>query len=334
MALHDFKSAADWRNSSGYEQFTLAAQFVALAKEITIGRDNIAWGEIADRFAKAAHHGRAESFAKAAKGIVDLNTTWATSDGTVLSQAYLSEVAVNNLVDRVARFAYPMPPQFNRSAVIASGFTADVVAEGAPKVVSDVEITVAEAPAVKSAGILVISEELVRATGTAGNNLFRRLLLDAVLRASNQALLAQLPKISVSAGATAVDSLNAGLAAAADASGYVVAALPSVTRELAMASDGRMGVNGGQFIEGVEIVPVEAGGSGSPDMVVIPASRVALQDEGLVLRPARHATVDMDSNDPTTAASVVTPLWQRNLLGLLVERRIRVAGAEPAVEVG
>jgi hypothetical protein len=91
-----------------------------------------------------------------------------------------------------------------------------------------------------------------------------------------------------------------------------------------------MGIAGGDFMGGLVIVPVD----GLASMIVIPASRLAVEDWGLVLRNARHATIELASLPTADAASVLTSLWQENLIGLMVERSYRMIAPANAVEVG
>src|SRR5690606_28767481 len=125
---------------------------------------------------------------------------------------------------------------------------------------------------------------------------------------SNSALLAALPTIPVAAGTTAVESLLAGLAAADSSAAYIVAARPALVRELALASDGRMPIGGGEYSPGLIVLPV-AETTSTSDMVVIPASGIALRDHGLRVDQARHATVDIA--DPGQPAAPVN-LFQLN----------------------
>src|SRR5690606_26980312 len=138
-------------------------------------------------------------------------------------------------------------PDHINPVLIASGIVADGAAEGAAKPCTPFDLTLGAKERAKVAAILVMSKALARAQGADAAALFRKLLRGAVIEASNIALLAALQKTSASAGATAVESLRNGLDAADSATAYVVGATPIATRQLALASDGRMAIGGGEF---------------------------------------------------------------------------------------
>lgn len=276
------------------------------------------------------------AFVKAPVGAESL-ASWGTPASQDISNAYLTDIAPGNLVDAMKPHAYILPDNVH-SLRVASGVVAEGVAEGAAKPLTPLDIMREVPERAKVAAILVMSKELARATGGDGDALFRKLLRDAVIRASNAALLAAIPTVPAMSGATPVDSLKVGLVAAADSDAYVVAAAPATVRTLALSSDGRMGTGGGEFIPGVTILPVELQGSGAPEMIVIPASAIAMKDSGLLVRTAGDATVEMqtapvgDSTTPTSTTMV--SLWQTGSVGILVERLVEVFSRVPAVEVG
>jgi len=336
--MKDFRSPSDWRRSSEYQDATVTGQFIRVARDILqAGKDGPAWQALAETYGRAAGFGRAESFAKGAVASVGMDL-WGTPDGQALSTTYLRSLAQDNLVDQVARFAVPLPVGIQRFVTVATGAEAHSVNEGAAKPLTRVTLDTEKAEAMKVVATLVLSAEVAKSKGQDAENLFRLLLRDAVIRASNDAVLARISKISAPAGATAVESLNNGLAGAAPSSGYVVAATPAITRELAMASQGRMAVNGGEYIGGVVVLPALEASSGGPDLVVIPASTLALRDYGLELSSAGHASVEMSDspsgNSATPTGTQMVNLWQANLLGLKIERLIELRAPEPAIEVG
>lgn len=336
--MKQYRDPIEWRRSSNYDDTTTAGQFIAIARDIlrSSNKEGPNWESLASRYAQRPHHGRAESFAKAAVVSVDTDV-WETSDGRFLSEAYLSAIAPDNLIDAVASFAYPLPDR-GRNVIVATGAIAQEVAEGAGKPLTRFELDATESDRGKVAAIIVVSKEVAVSEGKPAENLIRRLLRDAVLRASNEALLNRIPTISATAGADALASLKNGLSAAAQSSGYVVAATPAITRELALNADGRMGVNGGEYIGGVVVLPALEVSSGGPDLVVIPASSIALRDHGISLRSSGQTSLEMSDaptmNSATPTGAEMVSLFQANLVGLLVERLFEIRATEPAVEVG
>lgn len=275
-------------------------------------------------------NGEILQFAKAAQAAQSYDSVWATTAGRALSQAFLESVAEGSLLEQLIRFGFSIPDQVSR-VLAASGAVADVVAEGDPILVKHLDMSSFTPARKKAAAIVVLTQELQQNTSKAANDLFKRELTTAVLAAVNAGVLAQFTTVTpVAATGTALGDLTAGLAAAETATGYVVAAIPEAVRELALQADGRMGVNGGQFIPGVAIVPVNGDSNGT--MRIIPASRVGVIDDGLVLRESTEGTVMM-SDTPTSPGQLVS-LFQTNSIGLLLERSFALVHDTAIVEVG
>lgn len=177
----------------------------------------------------------------------------------------------------------------------------------------------------KAAAIVVLSKELALAAGDAGTDLLNRELTTAVTAATNEAVLSVLADSSSTTTAATGDPLSdlrAGIRAAGPSQGYVVAMSAADCGDLSTRTEsiGGMGVRGGTFRPGIEVVAVDDLAA----TVVIPASRLAITDHGLRLAPASHASVDMRDTPQSPAQQV--SLWQTNCLGLLAERLFRIAG--------
>lgn len=246
-------------------------------------------------------------------------------DAATLAASYIASIAEDSLLDRIMRYARVLPIGLG-SILIASGATAGTVDEGAPKAVKHLVLNQeAESAAIKAAAIVVLSKELMGATGATGMRLFEQELRSAVTRAINAAVLTNLLSTSVEVvtgtGDALVD-LRAGLKAAGPSTGYVVAVPTAAAVDLATRTENRsgMGVRGGEFVPGVEVVAVD----GQTTMTVIPASALAVHDFGLKVRGAGHASVDM-ADSPSSPAEQVS-LWQTNSYGLLAERGFLFAG--------
>jgi hypothetical protein len=59
---------------------------------------------------------------------------------------------------------------------------------------------------------------------------------------------------------------------------------------------------------------------------MIDASGLLLGDEGITLDNSRQAALPMETapDNPTTGSTVLLNLWQRNMLALRAERRLRL----------
>lgn len=254
--------------------------------------------------------------------------------GADLAASYLASIAEFSIIDSVKKFARVLPTN-SRSVMIAADAVGDVVAEGHPKPVKRLSLSLGDVEPTKAVGMVVMTEELATAAGPEGRRLFEAELAAAVARASNASVLSALADsdtITVPGTGDPLADLRAGLQAAGPSDGYVVAAPTGAVADLATRVENRggMGVRGGTFVPGVEIVAVD----GADAITVIPASRVALWDGGLRVSSAEHASVDM-RDTPESPAELVS-LWQTNSVGLLLERQWHLAQADSVavVELG
>lgn len=254
-----------------------------------------------------------------------LSDVWADPEGQAMAQGFIASVDEPDLLSAIAKFSRVIPHGASR-VLIASGATGDLVTEGFPKLVRHLDLSVGTHDGMsKCIAAVVVSQELLRATGEAGQSLFEQELSKAVIRACNPAVTASLvdsATTSVSAGSDPLASLRAGIRAAGPSTGFVIAAPAGDVAWLATheANRGGMGVRGGAFVPGIELVAMDDLNA----MVIIPASRLAVFTGPVVMHPAGHADVNMaDSPD---APSEVVGLWQTSSAGLLVERSWRIDG--------
>jgi hypothetical protein len=307
-------------------EFGAANAFITVAR--IIGRHKYEKGMLTELEQTVGHF--AAPFVRASVAGQTIDSVWLETNARDLAVAFLGSIAPSSLLDSIARFARPIPLRLGR-ILVASGAVADVAAEGEPKVITRLNTTSPDGDLIKAAAILVYSNELSEQSGGQARQLFAEELRKAVITAFNQALLNQLTITSIAATGTAVGDLRAGIAAAEVSANYVIAAQPSAVVELAFESQGRMGPGGGEFLPGVHLIPVEAS-SGSPQMTVIPADRIALADGGLVVRSASEASVQM--SDTPSGSGQLTSLWQTDCRAVLVERSFRLIGAANAIDVG
>ena len=249
---------------------------------------------------------------------------WDSPDAAALVASYIASIAEGSLLEQIGRYARVVPPQL-RAGLVGSGFSTNVVAEGYPKVVRNLALDLAEIELTKAAAIIVLTKDLA----AVAQPLFERELRESVNRGVNAAVLSQLTdtnNIVVSATGDALADLRAGLQAAAPSNGYVVAASTAVTIDLSTRTENRggMGVRGGTFVSGVEVVAVD----NLSGLRIIPASRLAVLDGGMQVRSTGHASVDM-RDSPESPAQLVS-LWQTNSVGLLAERTFHLEAAADA----
>ncbi|MFT4255691.1 MAG: hypothetical protein QM599_01810 [Pseudoxanthomonas sp.] len=297
--------------------------FFEVAKALACNRDHATAMRVMENSPRA----QVAAFAKAAMTSGD---GWPTAEGQTLAEAYLASIAPLSLLDGLAKYARILPQRLEH-VLVASDAVANIATEGAPKPVITPALSLEEAQSYKPAAIIALTREFELATGVAsGRKLLERELTAAILRAMNQAVVGHFTPTATAVAATGepLADLRAGLQACAASLGYVVACSPGVAADLATRSEARnMTVAGGTFVEGVEVVGVE----GQTGLLIVPASGVALRDEGLQLRGALHATIDMRETPQSPAQQV--SLWQANTIGLLAERLFAIGGTAQAVLV-
>jgi len=307
-------------------QYMGATDYHAQAKEFT---------ELAKCIARARSEENAMNFLHAqqkAVAHVTLDSVWQDGDIQEMAQSFIASTAEPDLLTAIAKYGRPIP-RFAGRVLVASGATGDSTAEVFPTLIKNMDFNVgANTDFVKSLAAVVVSQELLSVGGDAGQKLFEGELAKAVVRACNAAVVASLIDSNTTAAAAGVDplaSLRAGIRAAGASNGYVIAAPAGDVAWLATheANRGGMGVRGGTFAPGVEVVALED----ATTMTVIPASKLALIDGGVEMRPTDAASVNM-ADSPTSPSQLVS-LWQTNCVGLLVARYWRIDGDTSGIVV-
>lgn len=233
-----------------------------------------------------------------------------------IAAAYIASIAEESILDTLIMGGARRLPVNVNHAIVASDWVADVVAEGAPKPVIANGLSAADAMSRKVAGLIVLSDELARETGT---ELFEQECRAAVGRMANQAVL----DIVVDSNTSTAADLASAMEVAGPSTTYVVAAPAGLVAKWAVESNtGNLGVRGGELVPGVRVVAIDD----ATDTVVIPANRVAIRDYGVMLRAAEHADVEMRTDPAGGASAVVTNLWQANLRAVLAEREFLLGG--------
>lgn len=235
------------------------------------------------------------------------------------------------------------------------GSTVAWVGETAPKPVSALGFEDITLRFNKLAGIVVISDELARLSTPSAEAIIRGDLVAQIAQFTDDsfinpayAAVTDVRPASVTNGVTPVpasgtdaDALRADVRAVY--SQFIAANLSTAGATWVMTSTQAMaigmmlnplgqpefpglGADGGVFM-GLpvlvsEVVPSDSNGS---IIVLIKQSEILLADEGgVTIDVSREASLQMNStpDNPTTASTVLTNLWQNNLLGIRAERMI------------
>lgn len=305
-----------------------AKQFVRLCRSILVRGDKPA--ELHEAIAGDRLAGLAAEVAKSATAMT-LDGAWGTEGGQRLAASYLASIADGSVLEAILASATVIPRDQHRT-LVASGASANFAQQGAPKVVGRVGLDGEGMVEVKTTAMIVMSNELAASADPAASELFSRELRHATLAAMNEGCLALIPPgLSMPGTGDPVADLAVALELLSDSQAVVVAAQPGIVRRLAMASEGRMGLAGGEFVPGLRIVPIKPN-TASPQMTLIAADRCAVTDLGLVVRGASHATVDFAAT-PSSPSQQVS-LFQVGSKAILCERSFRLHAADACATVG
>jgi HK97 family phage major capsid protein/HK97 family phage prohead protease len=230
------------------------------------------------------------------------------------------------------------------------GGTYQWVGQGAPKPVGKLQFGSITLTITKCAGIIVITEELARVSTPSAEAVIRQdmingiaAFLDTEFTDPTKAAVAGVSPGSITNGVTPITTAGTSPANArtdiqALANAMVAANLPiggavvlmSATNMLALASAlnalgqplfPTIGVGGGSAL-GFTFIPSQA--MGTTVAMVQPDCILYADDGGVTIDVSREASLQMDSapDAPPTATTVMTSLWQNNLVGLRAERFI------------
>lgn len=241
------------------------------------------------------------------------------------------------------------------------GGTVGWVGEGAPKPVGELKFGQTSLGMAKAAGIIVLTEELVRSSSPSAEAIVRQDLtaaiaqfLDAQFVDPAVAEVANVSPASITNGVTPVvatgtdaDSLKADvrtlfanfIAANMTPAGGVWIMTPTMALTLGMMQNALgqpefpgIDMNGGTFM-GLPVIvsnniapePGEAGPPVIPAgerIILVKASEILLADDGgVTLDVSREASLQMNDS-PTAGATSLVSLWQNNLVGLRAERYV------------
>lgn len=228
------------------------------------------------------------------------------------------------------------------------------VGQGKGKPVGKLAFSSANLGIAKAAGIIVLTEELVRTSSPSAEAIVRNDMIKGIAQFLDQqfidpavAAVANVSPASITNGAPTIVStgsaykdlaqLVAMLATANIPLGGIVLIMSETNGfTLGMIRDGN----------GNRLFPNVSASGGSVDGVTVVTSNVAqnlviaaqpdlilyADDGGVTIDVSREASVQMDTapDSPPTATTVLTSLWQDNLVGLRAERFINWNRAIPA----
>lgn len=253
-----------------------------------------------------------------------------------------------------------------------AGSSASWVGEGAPKPVSALAFDQITLGMTKLAGIVVITDELARASSPSAEAIVRQDLIDTIVSTMDRDFVdpanagtTNVKPASIINGVTAVtasgtdaEDVRADVKAlfgkfitanlSLEGAVWIMPATQALGMSMMLNPLGQpefpgLNASGGTFF-GLPVilsenVPANAG-SGSPltgdgaRILLVKASEILLADDGqTLLDVSREASLQMNDapDNPASASTVLTSLWQHNLVGIRAERFInwtkRRAGA-------
>ena len=303
-----------------------------------------------DAFAKeifAYRYPRSLSLDLVTKAAVSVGTTtdatWAGALAVAkpLADAFLAFVRPMTLLGKIAFRKVP----FNCSvAAQTTGGTYGWVGQGAPAGVTKADYATVSVPFTKASGIIIVTEELVTLSRPGAEAALRDELaaglaefLDAQLVNPTVAAVANVSPGSLTNGTLAIASSGTSAANAAtdikalvsqffavnpDASNAVLLLSPANAVALAIATgSSTLGMTGGSLYG----VPAVTSTACTTNIVMVDAAAVLVADDGgLDISVSESALVQMNSapDNPSTAATVYTSLFERNLVGLRATRGV------------
>lgn len=239
--------------------------------------------------------------------------------------------------------------------VVTAGASAQWVGQGQAKPMSSLSLETAEFSFSKIVGLCVFTRELAESSDPAVEELVRDDMTATIARFSDEqfldpsiAAVANTSPASVTNGATAVASTGA---AAAQVEADFTSLFAAVTTNLASPfllmrksvavklaqlrgtngdhSFPDVGATGGE-IWGVPVitsenVPADSNSPSDNIIVLIDAAEILLAEGNIEFEVLRHASLQLETvpDSPPTASTVMVSLWQRNLIGLGVNRYVR-----------
>jgi hypothetical protein len=319
--------------SANIETATRADEFVQAAKLLLIARGDVMHA------AALAERARQNSLATLFKSAVTAGglTNWDAIAGyPAVATAFLESLWSISAFDRMFR-SMRQAPLRTRLAIVTAAVTGATVAEASAKRISSLALDGATLDVLKALALVVTTDELLTAAGSAGNTLFANELRKAVGAATDATFLAEitsgLSPITSSGSTPAAIRQDLGAALAeidVDAGSKIFILIDGgLARQWAVtANDGdrflqNMTLNGGT-IAGMTVVVTDA--VAHQTIVVADANAIAAGSEIVTLDVARATTLQMDDapDSPPTASTVLHSLFQHGKTALRAERSFGV----------
>jgi len=287
------------------------------------------------------------------------DATWAgpLAPITPLTTDFLALLRPATILGKVDTF-FKVP--FNVSvASQTGGGTYQWVGQGAPKPVGKLQFGTITLSILKCAGIIVITEELARTSTPSAEEVIRRdmiagiaAFLDTEFVDPSKAAVAGVSPGSVTNGVTPITTAGTSPANArtdiqALANAMTAAGIPSAGAVLILSETNALALTnalnplgqplfpgmsqGGGMIMGYKAVASQA--AGTTVALVQPNAILYADDGGVTIDVSREASLQMDSalDNPPVATTLLTSLWQMNLVGLRAERFINWKKARAGV---
>ncbi len=241
-----------------------------------------------------------------------------------LMASYVESIAQLSALDALKIYATPIPAG-SRNVLTASGFVADAVAESALKVVRRPSFGLGDIEPHKTVALIVLTREFMLAGGDEALAVLDNEMAKSITAAINGAIFDRFNDsnaLILPTSGDLLEDMRLGMRSAGPSQGYVALVPPGVAADLVLRAEAgpNFTVSGGEFRPGLHIVSADS----ATGIMVIPASRCAVFDGGLELRPSGEAAIEM-SDTPTGDGTLVS-LWQTGSVGLLAERSWHIGG--------
>jgi HK97 family phage major capsid protein len=307
-------------------------EFVRLALYLAGGRNDLMTSA---GMAEPKGTDRVKHILKTAVGAGTMAEAVALADYQTLASSFVASLQGYSAYDTMLLAMRRMPLK-TRIFSVTLGGTGSNPTEGKAKPITKLTLANSTLEPKKAAGIIVISEELARAGGAATVALMNTELRTATVNATDSKFLSDLANSVVPIVSTGgpLNDLHLLLnAVTVDASSrlYLIVA-STLLKQLAFRSDGSGGsllfpnltVNGGE-IQGVVVIPsdnLQQSSGGNVDMMLIDSTAIAAESDTIVLDQFSKGALQLETqpDDPATASTVMTSLWQSGLVALRAER--------------
>jgi HK97 family phage major capsid protein len=287
------------------------------------------------------------------------DATWAgpLAPLTPLAADFLALLRPQTILGKVDTF-FRVP--FNVSVPAQTGGgTYQWVGQGAPKPVGKLAFSTITLSILKCAGIIVITEELARTSTPSAEEVIRRdmiagiaAFLDTQFIDPAQAAVAGVSPGSVTNGVTPITTAGTSPANArtdiqALANAMTAALIPTAGAVLILSETNALALTnalnplgqplfpgmaqGGGMIMGYKAIASQS--AGTTVALVQPSAILYADDGGVTIDVSREASLQMDTalDNPPLATTLLTSLWQMNLVGLRAERFINWKKARTGV---